>query len=157
MLLCHYSRRMTMDTLCFNEVSTDDPSVTGPEYVCMQADSFSELEGSDMWWKVPPPSGEWRVTKCDSIQVHSVNGLFKYGNTRRVQRTKRKTYKARQEENPRPPKNTRKAKSKMFISSNEKDKVEAGPSTGAKLKGKGKLEAPQDLAEALDAPEVSKV
>ena len=58
MLLRHYSGGMTLETLSFDQVSADDPSVTGPEYVVVQADSLPELEGDHAWWKGPPPSGE---------------------------------------------------------------------------------------------------
>ncbi|KAF8134209.1 hypothetical protein EV363DRAFT_1160616 [Boletus edulis] len=70
MLLRHYSGGMTVDTLRFDEVSADDPSVTGPEYVDLLVDALPELKG-DMWWKVPPLSANFRISATSSKESSS--------------------------------------------------------------------------------------
>ena len=60
-----------METLRFDSVREDDPSVTGAEYVDIPADSLPELEGANMWWKLPPPSGEFVLS---GSQMQSAEG-----------------------------------------------------------------------------------
>lgn len=58
MLYVHYTSGFEADTLCFEEVCQDDPSILGPEYVDLPEDQFPELR-DDLWWKMPPSSGEF--------------------------------------------------------------------------------------------------
>ena len=198
MLLKHFSGGVGMETLRFHNVREDDPSVTGPNYVDVPADSLPELEGANMWWKVPPPSGEFilsgsrmksaasnktvvnfsvsalapEIEKVDDTAGRSSSGseppirqvdsnmkavsrnargsgskastiLPHVGNAGAVRRTKRKRYAARheQEEKAPPSKKKRNARPTKFVYSDDEDEMEAGPSTGSNLKGKGKAEA----------------
>jgi len=69
MLLDHYSSGMGIDTLHFNKVCTDDPSITGEEYVDILVDALPELKGGDFWWQVLPPSGELPAFWCEKPVV----------------------------------------------------------------------------------------
>lgn len=200
MLFRHYSGGMGIDTLCFDQVSSDDPSVTGPGYVDIPAGALPNLEGAGEWWKVPPASSEsvfgfsddfgnprvanFRLSSSPSEVERAENAPGRNGvsgepvirqvdssaqagsrntnlpssevpmapseNTGTVQTLKRKRRRARQDEEEKAPlsKKKRKAKSGKFVHSDEEDEMEAGPSTGLKLKipGKGK---------ALSQPKVS--
>lgn len=60
MLTRHYRGGMTMETLSFDKVRADDPSIAGDEdkYVDFPADALPEPTGSGFWWHVLPPSGK---------------------------------------------------------------------------------------------------
>lgn len=56
MLGRHYKTGMSMDTLVFSDVRDDDPMITDPYYVDIPVDQLPDLNGSDFWWNVLPPS-----------------------------------------------------------------------------------------------------
>ena len=64
MLLRHYRSGMTMDTLSFDEVRSDDPAITGPDYIDVPADILPELKGANFWWQLLPPSGKLVFSCC---------------------------------------------------------------------------------------------
>lgn len=50
---------MITDSLHFDRVRADDPSVTDPDYVDVAADALPGLNGGDFWWEELPPSSEF--------------------------------------------------------------------------------------------------
>lgn len=69
MLFRHYSGGMTMDTLCFDDVRADDPSITDTSYVDVPADALPDLVGTEFWWQEVPPSSEFDICRLS-------NGLY---------------------------------------------------------------------------------
>lgn len=60
MLFEHYSGGMGIDTLHFDKVRADDPSVSSPEYVDVSPSALPNIQSSspDYWWNILPPFGE---------------------------------------------------------------------------------------------------
>lgn len=59
MLGNHHRNGMGVDTLLFDAVRADDPSVSGEEYVDVPSGSFPKVNGADLWWQDLPPEGEY--------------------------------------------------------------------------------------------------
>lgn len=54
----YYLSGMTKESLLLHEVRSDDPLVSGEEYVDVPSNGFPKLEGTtDFWWNTPPSSG----------------------------------------------------------------------------------------------------
>ena len=47
MLLHHYRSGMTMNMLPFDEVHSDNPAITSPDYIDILADILPELKGAN--------------------------------------------------------------------------------------------------------------
>ena len=58
MLFTHFTNGGELDTLSFETVSPDDPSVTSPEYIRVPSDALPEVKGADLWQRDLPVSGE---------------------------------------------------------------------------------------------------
>ncbi|KAF8545541.1 hypothetical protein OG21DRAFT_1528421, partial [Imleria badia] len=74
MLFWHYCKGRTAETLSFNKVSTDNSFIMEPEYMELPENSLPGLEGVDMWWKVPPPSGYLQQLPRSTVQAPAPGG-----------------------------------------------------------------------------------
>ncbi|KAI9453882.1 hypothetical protein HD554DRAFT_2179246 [Boletus coccyginus] len=61
MLGNHHRNGMGVDTLLFDAVRADDPSVSGEEYVDVPSGSFPKVNGADLWWQDLPPEVSLQV------------------------------------------------------------------------------------------------
>jgi len=57
-LYWHYTHGMTLDTLDFDGILSNDQLVSGEEYIDIPLDELPGPTGSNFWWEVPPSSGE---------------------------------------------------------------------------------------------------
>jgi hypothetical protein len=64
---------MTLDTLDFALVRSDDPLVTGAHYLDIPPDVLPEQIGDNLWWQVLPPSGEFLHSLCFDIHLRFFN------------------------------------------------------------------------------------
>ncbi|KAG9309154.1 hypothetical protein JVU11DRAFT_10864 [Chiua virens] len=86
MLYVHYTSGIEADTLRFEGIRADDPSVSGPEYVDVPEEQLPALQG-DLWWtmlplsvsleEAPPPSSLvplGSMAQGSSFQLKNVPG-----------------------------------------------------------------------------------
>ncbi|KAI9574359.1 hypothetical protein HD554DRAFT_2034486 [Boletus coccyginus] len=69
MPLCHYKGGMTLDILCFDEVCTDNPLVTSPNYMDVPLEALSDVREGDFWWEALPPGVSLRILKEPRLPI----------------------------------------------------------------------------------------
>lgn len=75
-MLVHYSTRMDLNTLRFDQVRSDDPSITGPNYVDIPVEAFPVPQGSNFWWEKLPPSSELSLIFYSSFPFFDLSSSY---------------------------------------------------------------------------------
>jgi len=59
---------MTMDSLCFDQIYPDDPSITDKSHMYIPMDALPELKGADFWWQLLPSAGELEILHSQALK-----------------------------------------------------------------------------------------